>query len=256
MNMNTSTVHLELDELQRMLDNQCERTERAYLAAHLRTCNRCAEEMRVLEHQAALISQWMQRADFEDVRNGHAEVQTEPDVLTHWKFNGGRASNHALNQGWLRAAAVLALLATPVAASTAVREWIAERIGVRNEVPVVATAADPELMPAPQAMGVIRFSPAAGSFDVVFASIQTEGTLSLIGGDAPDAALEITGSSGAGPVVAEHELRINNDDRSTASYSLRMPPKVTRVVVRIPGHPVRIVEALQLREGVHIPLAQ
>lgn len=256
MNMNTSTVHLELDELQRMLDNQCELTERAYLAAHLRTCNRCAEEMRVLEHQAALISRWMQRAAFEDVTTNHAEVQSEPDVLTHWKFNGRRASNNALTQGWLRAAAVLALLATPVAASTAVREWIAERIGVRSEVPAAITTADPEPRLAAQATGVIRFSPASGSFDVVFASKQSEGMLSLIGEDAPDAALEITGSSGAGPVVAEHELRINNDDRSTASYSLRVPAKVTRVVVRIPGHPVRNIEAMQLRQGVHIPLAQ
>lgn len=256
MSVHTSTVHLEPDELQRLLDGEGDVAEREYAATHLRSCASCAADMRTLEQQAALLSGWLERAAFEERTIDEVIGQGEAGVVSHWRFAGQRTSRNAVSQGWLRAAAVLVLLGTPVAVSSTVRGWIANQIGLREAERVTDVIADREPVNDTQPAGVIRFAPAAGSFEVVITSLQQEGTFAVVAHDGAEAVLEISGIVGAGPVVSEHELRINNDSASTASYTLRVPASLTRVIVRVAGRPVRNIQAVELREGAQILLRQ
>jgi len=255
MTTRISSAHLELDELQRILDNECDISEHTYAVTHLRTCSQCAAELRTLEQQAALVRGWLQQAAFED---GVADEVASPALLRDAERGrivpmASRRKPALLDQSWLRVAAVLVLLATPVAASSDVRGWIAQRLGLAPVEPVNEVIADPDPASA-RAGGVIRFVPAAGSFELFIASRQQAGTLEIVAGEQSDAVLQIDGAVGAGPIVSEHELRIHNESTSTASYRLRVPANVTRVVVRIAGEKAQQVEGVELREGVRLLL--
>ena len=255
MTTHSSSLHLESDALQRLLDHDGDASEREYARAHIGACASCAAELELLERQAALVNEWLRRAAFEDSTSNVVRHDAATTAIPHWRFTKRRVSNSVWNRGWLQAAAVLVLLGTPVAASSTVRGWIAERIGLRDAEPVVEVIADPVPNAEPQ-LGVIRFAPAGGSFDVAFASLQQAGTLEVVAADGSEAVLEISGAVGAGPVVSENALRINNDRTATANYILRVPATVTRVTVRMPGRAIQNIEAMELRQGVQTSLAR
>jgi hypothetical protein len=241
--MNSMTTgpapHLGDDELLRLIDEDGDALWRGEKEAHLTHCALCSTELAALRADQQLVRECIDAAAF--------EADLAPRRAASTRFT---------RTGWLRAAAVLLMIAAPVAALPGLRAWIADAV-TGGEAPM-----EGRTMAAPEAAvesAIVRFVPAAGTFSVVVDAAQRDGVLHIRHVTGPEAALE-THSQGAAsatePVFAESRLRLHNAPSSADSYSLALPSSVTRVVVFIGGAQVAELGVAALRGGATVPLAR
>jgi hypothetical protein len=235
---------------------------------HLEACDRCARAARELARQDARV-----RAAIADVR--WAEPPPLPVVGRPLGRRAGRpARRRSWQQApWLKAAAVLLLVAAPAVALEPVRERIAAlataatgALAARGDGAGTATfgarsgaegaaAIAPEAG-APQAGTALRFA-APALLVVEISSWQRAGELRLEPATGADAVLEVVGdAAGTVPVLWRGGVRIPNAPAAAADYRLRIPASVERVRVRLPGGSAAMdVDGAALRRVTRIPLA-
>jgi hypothetical protein len=246
---NTDTGHLDGGELVRLIDGEGGPADRARWHVHLETCPRCREEADRLRDGSDAVSRWLAAADFEG-----RGVPTTP-VASRDRGPGRATGGRPATRAWLKAAVIVLVMATPVVAIPAVRDWVADRAGLGQPAapagPATETLRSPDAGPVPS---VIRFVPVPGDFALVVEAGQRTGSLSLGRTAGDEAILEMTaGEGGAEPVVSARALRIRNTASATGSYHLLLPAEVTTVSVRIAGREQQ-VEGGALDRQVVIPL--
>lgn len=205
---------------------------------HIARCDRCAEAARSLSDDSRLLTEWLDRAAFE------ADVPTDP---------GGPAAGDPIPfrrrpglAPWLRAAAILALLAAPLAAFPTLRAWVVESVtgpaAESGEAGAgVASAEEPT---------VVRFVPAAGEFVVRFEP-GSRGVITVARSTDATAVLEAAGGE-LETTVSPSLLRIRNP--APARYFLRLPDATSGVWVRIGERAVSVSDSqIDRRAIVELP---
>lgn len=226
--------------------------ERQRWHRHIEDCPRCADAARSLEADSRAVSDWLDRASFEsdgadsdgpeavtiagESRHGPAAVlEASTETLRAAGTRRGRRPFPLIHRSpWLRAAAILVLLAAPVAAIPAVRSWVVERVVGGEE----AAVAEQSAAAAPAEPTVLRFVPSAGEFEVRFEP-ETRGALEVQRSSEPEAMLSAVGGDPEATVSAS-TLRIRNPE--PGRYQLRVPGGTTSVLVRIGEREVAVRE--------------
>lgn len=216
-----ATIHLTDADLIRHVDAEGDPPERARRETHLEACPDCAGRVRVLGRQSQAVHDWLVRTD--TARPAGRAASPPPAVLRRRRSTGP----------WLKAAAIVLLLAAPLAAFPTVRDWVATRVGLRSETVTPAAAR------AGEVAAVIRFVPAPGILTVRIEGPSAPGTLTIGRAAGPEAELRGAGDDGAAaPIVSEDVVRIPS--RATARYRLDVPPATTAVVIVLEGSTVRV----------------
>jgi hypothetical protein len=227
--------HLEDDQIVRLLDREASPREREVWEDHVAACEPCRTEVETLRSQSAAVTRWLDRADFERSSDHRPlpSARREPPVRSPAGWRRARPTLGGAT--WLKAAAVVLLVAAPLVAIPGAREWIADRL-----------AGDPGPSPFTLEAGeewdgtatVVYFTPAPGTFTVAVAAGQEVGALTVgRSGPGQQAVLEVSDRSPeADPTrpettVSAREVRIENDPSATASYTLLVPPEITAVIV-------------------------
>jgi hypothetical protein len=262
--------HLDDAVLLRLLDGEHSPGEDYAWDAHVRACTRCAEALAKLRDDAATVRGWLDRAAFEDAlppaaalphghplahgpAHGPAEHAGGVRGIDHHGRSGAPRSTRSWHDTapWLRAAAILLLIAAPLAAIPAVREFVTGAITeLRGDPQVVAPASAP-ITTAPS---IIRFQPAGGEFLVRIDAAQAAGTLRILPAPGREAVLQLDDGGVAGPVIAADAVHLRNTAAATESYILYLPPTVTRVTVLVAGRTVAVLPAATLTSAVEVPL--
>jgi hypothetical protein len=229
--MTTMTPHLSDGELLLLIDGDDESP--SAWSVHLDACSLCAQEARRIRADAALVRDWLQRARFEEAAGPIATKRPGTTQL----------------RSVLRAAAVVILVAAPVAAIPAVREWLQVRLAPGGD-----GAATVRTLPGPPAAAAaIRFAPDGAGVTVTFAAVQSGGSLYIGRIDGREVVLEIPPDLADAPVVSGDGVRVPNSAASEASYVVWVPASITAVTVRI-GPGVIELDAARLRDGVTVAL--
>jgi anti-sigma factor RsiW len=273
------TPHLRDSDLVRLIDGEPAPAERPRWDSHLASCARCRGQVERLRSDAEVVRAWIGRAAFEAALPQRAFLPPDPALAANAagtpaatpaaprpvppraaaaeRTLDGHARRRARSAWqvappWLRAAAVLVLVAAPVAAIPGLRGWVTDTIAELRPDVALERAAEPAAAGAYDA--AIRFAPARGSFSVQFDAAQHGGTLRVGRTDGAEAVLEIHGPAGDVPVVSAAALRISNTPQSSASYVLQVPAAVTSVTVRVGTRTVAVFDAAALRAGVELPV--
>ncbi len=216
--------HLTDAELFRLLDTGDTEPARTELARHVEGCDRCAEALRSLESDSRLISRFLEDADFEDggrPREAGTErwrgARTEPVPRSPAVAARAARGDRLMGSPWLKAAAILVLVAGPLAAFPDVRSWVAERVTGPVDTSPTTTAAAEEEEPT-----VLRFTPDPGDFVVRFPAGAT-GAITLERSNSAEAELRATGR--AETVVSATSLEILGE--GPGRYRLRLPTATT-----------------------------
>lgn len=240
--------HLSDGQLVRALDGEGSVAETRAWDSHLSSCGRCANEMARLRTESRLVSDWLDRAAFEA---DAPAVETAIDLDSRRPGPGpatrlaDRPARRSPASPWLRTAAILVLLAAPVAAIPAARSWVAVR--VLGTAPGPAETAALEAGPAVGAP-TVRFVPTPGSFTLRF---DTGATGSLVLGRADGNEAELTGVDGrADAMVSASLLRLRD---GAGRYRLRLPSTVTDVEVIVGERSMR-VDAAAIDGGTVVEL--
>lgn len=257
-----SARHLGDADLMRYIDAEGEADERHRWDRHLDGCATCRDAAAALRADSETVARWLVAADFEGAATAVAPA-IEParlEPLPATDDDGARVRTAPVRvwrdavggSPWLKAAVIVLLLAAPVAAAPAVRDWLAERVGLnRTDAPALTSAVDAHDATAP---AVIRFVPAPGSFAVVLDAGPAGGMLHVERSTGPEALLEVTGGwPGPTPVVAASSLRITNIAAGAVTYRLALPSQVESVLLDIDGRRVRL-DASTLDRATTIPL--
>lgn len=223
------TAHVEDGALVRYLDGEAAAEERTVLVAHLEECGPCAARLTALTRAADALTAALRATD-------------------------GRAPRAQPHPRWrLRAAAAVLVLLAAGGGIRPVRAWIVERAeALWGAVTGGGSEAAP---PAPRpgaARSSVAFVPAGAELTLEVTSVQVEGVLQLetVAGDTAVAVVR-NGTSAEDLVVLPTALRIVNRPASTASYVIRVPARLSRVVVRVgdappwvyhPGEPLREID--------------
>lgn len=257
-----SARHLGDADLMRYIDAEGEADERQIWDRHLDGCATCRDAAGALRADSETVARWLVAADFEGAATAVAPAiepaRLEPLPATDDDGAPGRTARVRVWRDavgaspWLKAAVIVLLLAAPVAAAPAVRDWLAERVGLsRTDAPALTSAVEAHDAAAP---AVIRFVPAPGSFAVVLDAGPAGGTLHVERSTGPEALLEVTGGGpGPTPVVAARSLRITNIAGGAVTYRLALPSQVESVLLDIDGRRVRL-DASTLDRATTIPL--
>jgi hypothetical protein len=267
-------AHLADDELLRFIDREQDEQQAAW-QDHVSDCEQCAREVELLRGDASVVHEWLTRAAFEEGEaeledaafadhafdDHHAGVAPDRDEalaasvhdnrvadIEEHRHRQRRRGTHAIAP-WLRAAAVLALLATPLAALPSLRQWIVESVTELGGSESAPQAVPAVLSGAPE-MAAIRFVPAPGTFRVDFDAAQSEGVLRVERAEGAEAVLRVGG--GVEPVVSAASLRLRNGAGTTADYVLQVPASVERVVVQVADGAVVTMDAVRLRAGADV----
>jgi anti-sigma factor RsiW len=217
--------HLGDAEFVQLLDGQVPAAERHQHEAHVAACDACAGGLRALRTQADFVSGWLSRT---------APPAAPP--LLHVTPRARRRETRATVSGWMRAAAMIALLAAPLAAIPPVRAWVAEQVAVLRGDARVESLAEVVGENAAAAPYTIRFVPLQGVFEVVFESMPSEGTLHIARTAAAEASLEVHGRDAEdAPVVAASGIRIRAPESGALMYRLHLPATVTLLRVHAGG---------------------
>jgi hypothetical protein len=266
-----AAAHLDDGVLVQLLDGEQCAGEQKRWSAHVAECARCAAALAQLRDDAATVRGWLDRAAFEDalppaavtvhgaaVVPAHAGLQADcavPDRTGSWGSvdrTMPRAPRRWQDTApWLRAAAILLLIAAPVAAIPAVREYVTGAIAELRGVPHHTIPASQPVRSAPS---TIRFQPAGGEFLVRVDAAQATGTLRILPAAGREAVLVIDDGGVAGPVIAADAVHLRNAAAATGSYVLYLPPTVTRVTVLIGGRTAAVLPASSLTAVVELPL--
>ncbi|MBW3552742.1 MAG: hypothetical protein KY466_04480 [Gemmatimonadetes bacterium] len=245
MGTTETMAHLSDADLVRHLDLEGDAAERARREEHVRSCDECAARVRLLGHQSETIASWLERTD-QPLPAGSA-----PEAWAAGRAAPARAERARTDavRPWLRAAAIILLIAAPLAALQPVREWVVERIGLAEETGApaitVAEASDP---------AVIRFTPAPGVFTVHVA--EPAGGASLaIGRTGGEEAVLRGASGGEAPVVSDAALRLAGGAAAAGRlYDLRVPAAVEEVRV-IVGSRLERIGGAELEAGSRVDLS-
>jgi anti-sigma factor RsiW len=273
----SSTPHLADDEILRYIDAEGSETERQRWETHLDACLRCQHETDTARNESRDVSRWLAAAAFEapgpaeepaPSRAPEAALRPAPKrapvpasrpapvparkpALERWRVPRRPAAWRTTAAPWLKAAAILLLLAAPVAAIAPLRDWVGDRIAALVSRPVPPTAA-PAATPVTTAAAV-RFMPAPGTLAVVFDARQASGDLVVGRTTGAEAILEVEGDPAPEPVVSARMLRIANTSGTTVSYRLLLPPAVERVELALGDRQVTL-EAADLDRATVIRL--
>lgn len=155
-----------------------------------------------------------------------------------------RSRSHTLAP-WLRAAAILVLVAAPVAALPGVRTWVAERVTgtARPALPETSAAASAD------ESTTLRFVPAAGEFQVRFTA-GSEGSITVDRSQEEEALLVAIGGAPE-TVVSSSTLEIRNPE--PGRYHLRLPHQTTGVWIRTEARAVAVSDR-QIDRGMLVEL--
>jgi anti-sigma factor RsiW len=255
--MTTIAAHLRADELLRLIDDDTSPLERSQFNSHLLACARCSEEAATLRDDAALFSTTLRTAAFEH------ELPGRPPFATIIAARDARTAAGVMPlrrrwssvPGWARAAAVLLIVAGPVAAVPAWRDWIVDALTGRGSVDQVPTARQvPEA--ATTASSPVTFVIDGPAFVVQFDAAQANGELRIRRAQSAEASLVVENAATELPIYSENTLRIRNASTSAASYVLELPASVGTVTVRIGAVDVRVVDGARIATGVVVPLRQ
>jgi hypothetical protein len=267
LHMARPDAHLADDELLRFIDGEDDPLQPDW-AGHVSSCARCSEEVQLLRGHAGVVREWLDRAAFEDalpprLHVGAADSARRDSTAPRRDSTAPRRDSTAAPRRaryslapWLRAAAVLVLLASPVAAIPALRQWLVGTVTELRDTPDMVPAAMPQERSAAPGSSAIRFVPVAGTFAVDLDAAQATGVLVIRHGTGNEAVLQQTGTGEVEPVISATSLRVRNGSGSTASFQLQLPVTVSRVVVRVAGAHIRTVDAAALAAGVSIDLAR
>jgi hypothetical protein len=275
-------AHLADDELLRFIDGEDDPLQPGW-AEHVSSCARCSREVQLLRGSAGVVREWLDRAAFEDSlpprsHVGAADSARRDGTAARRDGTAARRDSTAARRDstaaprrdstaaprragqsvapWLRAAAVLVLLASPVAAIPALRQWLVGTVTELRDTPDMLPAAMPQERSAAPGASAIRFVPVAGTFAVDLDAAQATGVLVIRHGTGNEAVLQQTGTGEVEPVISATSLRVRNESGSTASFQLQLPVTVNRVVVRVAGAHLRTVDAAALAAGVSIDLGR
>ncbi|MEN8376457.1 MAG: hypothetical protein ABFS34_13505 [Gemmatimonadota bacterium] len=147
--------HLSDAQLLALLDEEPEVREE--WSAHAQGCGRCASDLARLQAQAAVVDGWFVAVEpqLRERVNGRRLSLAGRTVASSRAAGGYSGAPRAA--AWLKAAAVVVLIAAPAAALPGVRDWLDRRVRGRPEV----TA------PSLSATGTaVRFTPVAGELIV------------------------------------------------------------------------------------------
>lgn len=239
MNTTMDARHLTDAELVRALDGEEPGPDAPDPQDHLETCHRCADALDTLRAESRLVSRFLDRAEFEgttasgtaargsgleargtEARGSGPEARGTEVRGTEARGSGreGRGTGSgwtpSFSWPWLKAAAVLVLVAGPLAAFPDVRSWLVERVAGPSATEAVGGTGAPT---------VLRFVPDPGDFRVRFPEAAS-GTLTLERSDAAEAELRAVGGEPEA-VVSASSLEIRNDGEGR--YRLRLPAAVT-----------------------------
>lgn len=236
--------HLTDAELLRVLDGEPPEPELRDTSAHLETCPECASALAALRVDSRLVTRWLERAAFEAAVPGDGTARgidriegADGSRAPRRRRPGptGRPAAASTRSGsrpgrmaglvgspWLKAAAILVLVAAPVAAFPGVRAWVVEQVAGPSAPPEAgAEAVTGEPM-------VLRFTPEPGDFVVRFER-DAAGTITL--DRSTDARAELRALDGdPETVVAASSLEIRN---AGGDYTLRLPAAITGVWVMV-----------------------
>lgn len=269
--MSTYTIHpsqhLTDEELLCIIDGERDAGWRADRESHVDTCTECALALQALAADGDIIREWLGHAAFEEGGGtpGALPPQSRPlpgPAPRDLPRPVSRLQPRAL-PAWLKAAAVIALIAAPVAALPGVRAWVVDIVDGSQRHDVATTAAPA----ASTTAAVIRFVPDPGSFVIDVDAVQAAGELFIGRAAGADAIIEqVAGDATAdtgpareagiasGPVVSPTSLRIRNDADGRTRYALHVPAAVTRVTVRVAGAVAAVLDAAAIDNGTSIRL--
>jgi hypothetical protein len=272
LHMARPDAHLADDELLRFIDGEDDPLQPAW-AEHVSSCARCSREVQLLRGNAGVVREWLDRAAFEHSLPPRLPVRAADGTSRRDSTAARRDSTAARRDStapqrdstaprrgrqsvapWLRAAAVLVLLASPVAAIPALRQWLVGTVSELRDTPDMLPAAIPQEQSAAPGPTAIRFVPVVGTFAVDLDAAQASGVLVIRHGAGHEAVLQQTGTGEVEPVISATSLRVRNESGSTASFHLQLPVAVNRVVIRVAGAHVTTVNAAALAAGVSIDL--
>ncbi|MDX1674855.1 MAG: hypothetical protein R3314_08685 [Longimicrobiales bacterium] len=219
MSTTTEARHLTDAELLRALEDGAGEPR---AEAHLEACAECARSLESLRADTRLITEALEAADFEE-REARNEAATEawrgarPAAATAAPRSPAlRRQRSRFGPSWLKAAAILVLVAGPLAAFPGLRGWVVDRVagpGPDDPPTATATATQPT---------VLRFTPEPGDFVVRFPA-GSSGAITLDRSADAEAELRVEGE--AETVVASSSLEIRSEQGGT--YRLRLPTAVT-----------------------------
>jgi hypothetical protein len=267
LHMARPDAHLADDELLRFIDGEDDPLQPAW-AEHVSSCARCSREVQLLRGNSGVVRAWLERAAFEDalpprLHVGAADRTSRRDsTAARRDSTAARRDSTALRRGrqsvapWMRAAAVLVLLASPVAAIPALRQWLVGTVTELRDTQDMLPAAIPQERFDAPGPAAIRFVPVAGTFAVDLDAAQASGVLVIRHGTGNEAVLQQTGTGEVEPVISATSLRVRNESGSTASFHLQLPVAVNRVVIRVAGAHFRTLDAAALAAGVSIDLGR
>ncbi len=232
--------HLDDAEIVRLIDGEAAGQEQRRWRDHLSACARCQEEVAAMRAHSRTISEWLDRADLQPDEE-RATPMAEAEGTSARRLEARRRlparRSHLTAGPWLKAAAIILLMAAPVMAIPGAREWVAQRIGTgtANVAQAETTLATPG---EDDDAVLIRFQPAEGAFLLSISTIQAEGmvTISRTSADG-EAVLEVgTGRDRPQTVVSGRGIQIENQVTSTASYALALPRGVSHVLLVLGEH--------------------
>ncbi len=214
-------IHLDDEQLLALLDER-PGWDHAALRRHAGTCKRCREVYSRLEADAAVVAAWFAAAE-PAPRAAPARDTAARSVRRLARVRGA----------WLKAAAVLVLLAAPAAAIPAVRGWIAARLPAG---PAGGQAVAPAGGPA--GGSAVRFAPAVSELVVRVEEGLAHGRLVIVAGAGAEARIELP-SPDASATVSEVGVALRAGSEP-GIFRLVVPPTVARVRVLGSGAPTTI----------------
>lgn len=227
--------HIEDHQIVRLLDREASPRERQVWEDHLTGCEPCRTEVETLRSQSAAVTHWLARADFERSAGDRPLPPARSEAPDQRPAGWRRVRPTRDAAAWLKAAAIVLLVAAPLVAIPGAREWIVDQLAGDPGSPPTTLEAGEEW---DATATVVRFTPAPGTFTVAVAAGQEVGALTVArSGPGQEAILQVSDRSPApGPArpetaVSARDVRIENDPSATASYTLLVPPEITAVIV-------------------------
>lgn len=247
--------HLDDGELLCLLDGEADGALRTDGEAHLSACGTCRERLDRYRTRRARLAHLLVRADYPVP----AAPSADPKVIP---LRPRAATSTFRSRPWLRAAAVVLLLATAAAMATPARAWIMEWVGrqwsriAQEDRPAAPRSAPEQAPPAQaQASAQVRFVPAGSELRVDVANAQSAGALTLVPVSGQSASAEVVGAQAVEMLVVPSGLRIRNTPGVSADYRVQVPDGVRRVRVRIgSGSEISVERAEIGGAGRRIPL--
>jgi hypothetical protein len=255
MNMLQAEEHLTEGELVRALDGELDREEELRANAHMAACPACTQRLQRLNSRATQLSDLMLQSDF-DIPAAQPPASGAANVVD---LSAARAlrTRHVLATPAFRVAAAVALL-LGITLVTPARAWITDwvqdqwsRLVDVNPAPEPASpAAQPEVIVAGAR---VQFVPDGSEFRVELQSAQDAGAIDVAYHDQAFATAETSGTA-AELLVLPSGVRVMNERGSAATYRMRVPRTIERVVVISGGNTLARLDAAQLEPGQTLPL--